>query len=62
MATTTASEDHLLRTLRGMAWERAKGELESIMRTFWDERDSFEELDKAVKAFIKKIEDDGLIE
>ena len=55
-------EDRVIRNLRNMAWERAKGELKSMLHTFWDEKGNFEELDKEIKKFIKKIEDDGLQE
>jgi hypothetical protein len=49
--------------LRLMAWERAKGELHSILQTYWDEDydEGFEDMRKAVNAFIKKVEDDGLV-
>ena len=29
-------EQRIMRTMRTMAWERAKGELQSMLQTFWD--------------------------
>ena len=55
-------EDRVIRNLRNMAWERAKGELKSMLHTFWDKNDNFLILDQEIKKFIKKIEDDGLHE
>jgi len=52
--------DRILRTLRGQAWERSKGELNAILSTFWSEDEKFEKLDTAIKEFIKKVEDQGL--
>ncbi|MBD3260432.1 MAG: hypothetical protein GF334_01920 [Candidatus Altiarchaeales archaeon] len=49
-----------IRTLRAMAWERAKGELQAMLQTFWDEYEKFEVLDDLIKQFIKEIEDDEL--
>jgi hypothetical protein len=54
--------DRVIRTLRGQAWERAKGELNSMLGTFWDDDGRFEKLDAAIKEFIKKVEDNGLQE
>lgn len=54
--------DLLMRTLRQQAWQRAKGELNAVLATFWDEREKFGELDKAVTDFIEKIDGEGLAE
>jgi len=56
-------DEKILRTLRLMAWERAKGEIQSILQTYWDHEDKrWEEFDNKVKEFIKYIEDNGLQE
>lgn len=56
----------LLRTMRAMAWDRAKGELQSVLSTFWGGRggrdDQFRELDEAISQFVKIVEDNGLHE
>lgn len=46
--------------LRLMAWERAKGELNAILQTYWGEG-GYHEMDKAVRAFIKKVEDNDWV-
>jgi len=57
------------RFLRIMAWERAKGELRSMLHTYishGSEKNcspgAFEEMDDAVKNFIRHVEDNGLCE
>lgn len=59
-------DDQILRTLRMQAWERAKGELHSLLSSFWsqtdEERDQYNELHNLVKAFISKIEEEGYAE
>lgn len=52
-------------TMRAMAWERAKGELQSYLQTFWDEYDDkgrqmdevFNKSDVFIKQFIAAMED-----
>lgn len=51
-----------LRTLRQMAWQRAKGELQSMLCTFWDDRWQAKELDDEISKFIETIEGNGLNE
>lgn len=58
----STTDERVLRTLRTMAWERAKGELRSMAQTYWDQRDGFERLDREVETFIKYIEDEGIHE
>lgn len=54
-------EDRVLAALRTQAWERAKGELKSILQTYYqDER--FKEVDEMFNCLIKHIEDHGLVE
>lgn len=57
----------IARMLRMQAWERAKGELRSMMHTFqstvgYSTGSKHERLDAAVEAFITEIEDNGLQE
>jgi len=64
-------ENEALRAMRSMAWERAKGELKSMLWTFYPEYSpkngavipsSFDDLEKKIDRFIKAIEDNGLQE
>jgi hypothetical protein len=60
-------EELILKSLRNMAWERAKGELLSMCQTYWyDKKDpeglKFGELHKKIKEFIEDIEDNGIAE
>jgi cytochrome c peroxidase len=56
----------ILRTMRAMAWDRAKGELQSVLSTFWgsfnDDESQFAKMTAAVNEFIKHVEGDGLHE
>ncbi len=55
--------DKLIHVLRSMAWERAKGELFSILDTYYgDEREKFEKMNNKLTKFVKEIEDEGLSE
>jgi hypothetical protein len=55
-------EEKILRTLRAQAWERAKGELRSVLQTYWGEEKKFSDMDEAVSEFIEKVEGHGLAE
>jgi hypothetical protein len=55
-------EEKILRALRAQAWERAKGELRSILQTYWGEEKKFSDMDEAVSEFIEKVEGHGLAE
>jgi len=55
------SESIELRALRNMAWEKAKGELRSISRTYYDGY-KYKEYNNALEAFISFVEDNGLDE
>lgn len=56
------SETKQLRTMRVMAWQRAKGELYSMLETFWSDAENYDALDAEVNRFIKNVEDQGLQE
>ena len=56
-------DGRIIRNLRHMAWERAKGELRSMTHTFWQEEDSnYNDLTAEISRFILHIEDHGLHE
>lgn len=59
----TISPDTLLDVLRAQAWERAKGELQSVLVTYYDggRQNRFDDLNKLVSDFIKTVDDEGLI-
>jgi len=44
-------------TLRQMAWERAKGELRSMLQTFWGETKDYEWVKLLIDKFIHEAED-----
>ena len=48
-----------LMILRLMAWERAKGELKSMLQTYVNEREQYEGLRDTINAFIKDVEENG---
>ena len=54
--------------LRSMTWQRAKGELQSIRYSYHsglcgnEEGEKFERFSKALEAFIREVEDNGLTE
>lgn len=56
------SEDKTIRTLRTQAWERAKGEMNSMLHTFWNENEQCEALQSAIDEFIEKVEENALQE
>jgi hypothetical protein len=45
--------------MRLMAWERAKGELKSMLQTHVGDKEQFDRLSKAIKDFITDVEDNG---
>jgi len=61
---TTNSQ--ILQSLRLMAWERAKGEIESMFQTiYWTDNENDKRTDKLRKAFndfVMEVEDNGLHE
>ena len=56
------SDTREIRTNRMMAWERAKGELNSILVTYWEDGEKFEPMKKAIEEFVKEVEGNGLKE
>jgi hypothetical protein len=62
-------ERAILRNLRHMAWERAKGEMASMLSTFWcggppdnDCESQFGKLHDAIDQFVDEVEGKGLQE
>ena len=58
-------EEKILRTLRAQAWQRAKGELQAVLETYWDlpgEGTQSKDMHKAVRDFVEAVESDGLTE
>lgn len=53
---------NILASMRTMAWERAKGELRSMLETYYGDMDRFQAMEKALEDFIKDVEDNALQE
>lgn len=51
------SAKQIIQILRDQAWSRAKGELESLLDTYYDDKDSFEISDVLIRDFIKEFEE-----
>jgi len=56
-----ANSHAVLTTLRAQAWERAKGELRSLLPTYYVD-DRFQRIDSLIEEFIHTVEDEGLAE
>jgi hypothetical protein len=50
--------DILKRILRSQAWERAKGELRSILTTYYGEFEEYSRDNDIIEKFIKEMEDE----
>jgi len=55
-------DDRIIRNMRSMAWERAKGELNSMLHTYWDDKDRFQKILNAIDKFVELIENEGWCE
>ncbi len=51
-----------IRTQRMMAWSRAKGELDSMLCTYWNSTEAFKEMEKQIKELVTQVEMQGLHE
>ena len=51
-----------LSIIRQMAWERAKGELRSILVIYIKDMERYRQAQKKIEGFIKDIEENGIIE
>ena len=59
------TDEKIIRTLRSQAWERAKGELQAVLVTYWDghtKDEKFKAMNAAVDDFVERVEDNGLAE
>lgn len=56
------SDEKIIRTLRQQAWQRAKGELQAVLATYWGEQETFDEIHKLVTTFIETVDGEGLAE
>lgn len=54
--------EELQAMLRGMAWERAKGELQSVRCTYHGPTGKLDKFDELYKKFISEVEDNGIVE
>lgn len=52
----------IMRSMRLMAWERAMGELNSMLQTYWGSTEEFEAINNVASRFITEVEDEGLHE
>lgn len=62
-----ALESNEIRTMRGMAWERSKGELRAFLGTFWldyhpqngkpTNHNYYDEISDKVEQFIKDVDE-----
>ena len=53
-------DDKILKTMRYMAWNRAKGELQSMLDTYWTgSYEKFNAMKKAIDEFIVDVEDNA---
>jgi hypothetical protein len=50
--------------MRAMAWERAKGEIKSMLTTYYcrEDGDKFKEMQREFEAFVAAVEDNALHE
>lgn len=48
--------------MRAQAWERAKGAMNEVLVTYWDEYEKFESFERAMKEFVKYVQDNGWAE
>lgn len=55
-------QNNVIKTMRYMAWERAKGELASVLQTYWNEEENYHKMRDAIKEFETLVEYNGLQE
>jgi len=54
--------ERILRVLRQQAWQRAKGELQAVLVTYWGEKTTFEAIDKLIADFTEAVDEGALAE
>jgi hypothetical protein len=52
----------VLGVLRAQSWERAKGELQAMLQTYYNSDVSYSRMVAAIEALEKEVEDNGLQE
>jgi len=52
-------ESRELQTIRQMAWQRAKGEIESMLCTYWATPSDYQNMKKEFDKFVEIVEDNG---
>ena len=55
------SESNEIKTMRQMAWQRAIGELQSVLSTYWH-NENFAAMNELIRAFIEEVDGNGLTE
>lgn len=55
-------ESREIKVARSMAWERAKGELRSMLPTYWDNDAAYQEFKAHTESYINYIEGEGVQE
>lgn len=58
------SESRILHCMRAMAWQKAKGEMNAMLETYYSnlDGDKFERFKLEFEAFVKHVENEGLHE
>ena len=55
-----SDDSRVLNTLRYMAFDRAKGELNSMLQTFWSEDEGYKKMKAIIDKFINELKDNCL--
>lgn len=56
------SDSREIRTMRAQAWERAKGELCSLLQTYWEDEEKHRKMQEEINLFIERVEANGCAE
>jgi len=56
---TEKTESRELKVMRQMAWERAKGEIESMLCTYWETPSDYENMQNEFDKFVEIVECNG---
>lgn len=54
-------DSQVIKILRAQAWQRAKGELQSVLHTYFND-ENFERMNDVTESFIAHVEEEGLVE
>lgn len=60
----STADNRVLSAMRAMAWERAKGEIKSMLNTYYCQEDGnkFAEMEREFEAFVSAVENNALQE